>query len=74
MSERFEHNIDLGSGKGLEIEVDRDNDICILMDDGDDRVQAWINHVKAREIAKDLLDAANDVERTMIARAKESKQ
>ena len=74
MSERFEWVVDLGPSKSLEIYIDHDGDIGVQMDSGDETVQAWINHVKAREIAKALLDAANDVERAMIARAKESKQ
>lgn len=74
MSERFEWVVDIGRSKSLEIYIDHDGDIGVQMDSGDDTVQAWISHMKAREIAKALLDAANDVERTMIARAKESKQ
>jgi hypothetical protein len=71
MSERFEAKFDLGPFKSLEIGVDHDNDICIMMDGGDDTVQAWVKPERARAIAAALLRAAIDAD---IGLAKESKQ
>lgn len=71
MSDRFEAKFDTGLHEYLEIEVYQDYDISISMYDGDDRVEAWINPQKAREIAAALLRAAIDAE---IGLAKESKQ